>query len=185
MWYTPNAYNQKGADQLENIAYTSSNSSNTKKQPTNHTLSRIILATILPVLPVSSINCRNHTKVKEPTPVVAPRDYTIEDLVATLGARWDLLNNEQKDMFREAWSTAKDKIKRFMVEVYSDPNEVYNRLSEDNRNRFDAFKVSELDEEKIKRYKGAFPWMDIKNPELPDKMIIYTFDRIGYILNLR
>ncbi len=142
------------------------------------------LSASLIVAPFTFTSCKNHTKKVQATSVVAPREYTIQDLEAALGARLYFLNNNQRDRFRKEWLTAEEDIKRFMVEIYRDPESVYNSFSTNDKKRFDVFKVGELGEEKINEYKKAFPWINPKQPTLADKLFIYMLDA-GSIGNLR
>lgn len=186
MWYTP-LYNKKDVGKLENIAYTSSNLSNVKKQTTNHTLYPTIgLIAALSISPVLGLSCRNQTKKeKEATSVVAPREYTLQDLEAALGERWYSLNNEQKDKFKELWFTNDSDFRGYMVEAYGKPQESYDKLPEDRKKQFNAFTISELSKEEAKNYKEIFPWINIKNPTFSDKLLIFMLEVIGHIANLR
>lgn len=143
------------------------------------------LSASLIVAPFTFTSCKNHTKKVQATSVVAPREYTLQDLEAALGERWYSLNNEQKDKFKELWFTNDSDFRGYMVEAYSKPQESYYRLSKERKKQFDAFTISELSKEEAKNYKEIFPWINIKNSTFSDKLLIFMLETIGYIANLR
>lgn len=177
-------YNKKNA-KLENIVYAQSNLMSDEEKDRAHTFCRTALAILLSVLPVLGLSCRNYAKVKEPTSIVA-QSYTIQDLKAALGvARWRSLNNEQKNRFINGWEETEENSKKLIIDVYSNPKKIYREFSEDEKKRFNAFKVSDLDEERVNEYKKAFPWINPEQPALPDKEFIYWIEKIGYLANLK
>lgn len=100
------------------------------------------------------------------------------DLETALGDRWNALTGEHKGLFRREWQTSEDDVKKFIVDVYSNPKKVYGEFPQDKKKRFDAFKVSDLDVKTLEEYKKAFPWINTTKPELSDKLLIHWLEYV-------
>ncbi len=62
--------------------------------------------------------------------------------------------------------------KKMIIEMYTNPEAVYQRLAPHEKERIDEFDINQLSKEKKGKLKELYPWVNIKSPSLADKMVI-------------
>lgn len=129
--------------------------------------------------------CDKQQDTKKDKPTAAKNEYSLGGFESTLGTRWFVSSEEYKQKVRKEWYVLSEDEKRTIYNIYSDPNEFYNSLSSEDREKFDKFSLSNLTELEIQKYGKEMPWLDTENPSRSDMLLLYVAVSIRDLINAR
>ncbi len=110
--------------------------------------------------------------------------YTIEDF-ASVYPRWNTLTEEQRNILRKEWNQIKEDnnlmTKKELFELYSNPDEFYKNMSEEERKEFDKIDwhkvVQQASPEQNKKISENPPFIDPYSMTLSDMLLIYNTEK--------
>ncbi|MEK6875214.1 MAG: hypothetical protein AABX30_00865 [Nanoarchaeota archaeon] len=134
----------------------------------------------------------------EPKRQIYTLDYTIEDLESVLKNRGYHFSEKQKNEWETQWAIEgeKDKVNRKIIKtrekvtiqaliiLYTNLNSYYDLLSKKEKKEIDDLDLNKLPSKRIEESRIKFPWINIENPSLEDKFLMYIGDpsKLGLLI---
>jgi len=88
-----------------------------------------------------------------------------------------ILNERNLDEKQKAKSieflNESDEFRKFLCDVYTNPEKMYDKLPDDEKKDFDKY-FKDFDMDKLNKYKKSMPWINTKEKNLSDVIMIYV-----------
>ena len=99
-------------------------------------------------------------------------EYSIGDLSNVLKSRWTNLDEDTRKEFEKRWYEECNDTREQLLNIYKDPDAFLKSMSEQEQKHINEISET-VDLSELKQYETLFPWIDIENLTLGDKVLIY------------